>query len=1137
MHSGNVSVSVYTKDRYVKGILVNEGPEDPLCNDKARGAELRGNHDAYQLGECNKNDICWEKVEYAVMNGMMIGLPVGKHLMVIDAFDGCYNASTCCFIFEVKDKIAPVMKCDDDLQVTLSNANGYTSGYAQVSAADIDENSTDNCKLAWIAVRRNVPDACVASFIAKGYDTNGNGKLDAASASGDVTNADGFDINGDGDIADFGEAFIIKGGKLMTPLQDVVEFFCCDLTERVTVELWGGDASGNTNYCWMDLAIEDKVAPVCAAPWDVVIDCDDKNLGLIDSKTASARIFGDVTILSGNDCAALDTVYTVEKKLKCGAGYIIRKWTLTKQTAKGPITVECSQKITIRAIHEYNICFPKDASFDCKTPIVDTVLTDELGCDILAVNVFDKRYDASDDECYKIFRTYTVINWCAYDDRCGDPMTEGKVYVVNRATFGNYGKAPIYVLVRDENRNEVEEFYLSKDLTPKNADDERFFPAKCNATDEFYHSFMYTQIIKVYDSERPVVTATRDTFCTSPTACTANITKVVTLKDNCTNVVELERQQLMIAPFQTLDAGKMILYSTPRWSVKDLGNGQFEISVSNVPEGLHDLVVVGRDECGNLSVATRLPFVVKDCKAPAPICINGLSTELMPDGNNGGMMVVWASDFVASKIYDCNGQGPETKDGLKLVTKYSINRVGSPVVSTQTSLNLTCADAGKVILVELHAWDEAGNHDFCVTFIEVQDNRKVCPGVNPLAGEISGLITTDELEPLNGVNLDLSGTLQMAQTTSTNGAYLFNNLTRGGDYTVTAQLDKNHLNGVSTFDLVLMQKHILGVGLITNPYRLIAADVNNSKSISTLDMIQVRKLILGIDVKFANVPSWKFVDASYTFLEAGNPWSAVLPEVANINDLVGKVKADFIAIKMGDVNGNASASGAVASEIRGAKDMILSTPEQTLKVGQTYEVTFRAKDLAQVQGFQFTLQVAEGAEIIGLDYGVMKAENFGLFQNEGLITTSFHSVAALADDAILFTLKLKANTASNLSEVLTINSRRTNIEAYNQHNEVMGVQLSFGHSSSHDQAALYQNTPNPFTDATSIGFYLPSATRAVLTVRDVKGALIYKVEGNYTKGNNQVILKQEQLRASGVMYYTLETSDFTATKKLVLMNR
>nr|WP_290934627.1 hypothetical protein [Haliscomenobacter sp.] len=62
----------------------------------------------------------------------------------------------------------------------LSNANGYVNGYAQVTAEDIDEGSWDNCKLAWIAVRRNVPTACAASFIQKGYDSNGNGKIDAA---------------------------------------------------------------------------------------------------------------------------------------------------------------------------------------------------------------------------------------------------------------------------------------------------------------------------------------------------------------------------------------------------------------------------------------------------------------------------------------------------------------------------------------------------------------------------------------------------------------------------------------------------------------------------------------------------------------------------------------------------------------------------------------------------------------------------------------------------------------------------------------------------------------------------------------------------------------------------------------------
>nr|WP_290932897.1 hypothetical protein [Haliscomenobacter sp.] len=282
------------------------------------------------------------------------------------------------------------------------------------------------------------------------------------------------------------------------------------------------------------------------APWDVTVDCDEKNLAIIEDKAASAAIFGDVSITTGSDCANLDTVYTVTKSLKCGYGKIVRTWSLTKETVKGPITITCYQTIWVRPVHEYDICFPKDVDSDCKTPIIDTVLTDELACDILAVNITDKRYDATGDECYKIFRTYSVINWCPYDDRCGDPLLQTNITVIPRNVFDNHGKAPIYVLVRDreDNRRDgVEEFYISKDLIvdTKDQDDIRFTPPYCSIAGEFYHSFIYTQIIKVYDEVAPVVTAPRDTFCIREGLdCLADITITIAATDNCTDKVSLK---------------------------------------------------------------------------------------------------------------------------------------------------------------------------------------------------------------------------------------------------------------------------------------------------------------------------------------------------------------------------------------------------------------------------------------------------------------------------------------------------------------------------------------------------------------------------------------------------------------------
>jgi hypothetical protein len=1112
----NATVSVKTRDRYVKGILVAENT--------------------------------WDKVDYAIMNGMMIGVPVGTHRMIIDAFDGCYNAKRDSFTFVVKDKIAPVMKCDDQLNISLSNGNGYTTGYAQVTAEEINEGSWDNCKLAWIAVRRNVPTGCEASFIGKDYDTNGNGKLDPLPADGDWTKADGFDRNDDGDLNDLGETFILKGGKLMTPLRDQVEFFCCDLTALVTVELWGEDIHGNTNFCWDELVIEDKVAPTCVAPWPLTVDCDEKCLEKIDEKKTSTLCFGDVSITSGNDCADLDTVYTVEKKLKCGYGTITRKWALTKQTVKGPITINCSQTLTVLPRHEYNICFPKDASADCKTPIVDTVITDELGCDILAVNVFDKRYDASDDECYKIFRTYTVMNWCTFSDECYDATDLGdgssdhaNAFVVDRGTFGNYGKKPLYVLVRDEDLEDGDgEIYISKDLEVSDEDEDYSFSDKdyglyyCDETEDYYQVFQYTQIIKVYDDTRPVVTGDPGKFCIREGAdCLANLKMVITGKDNCSDKVTLQTQLLMIAPYQTLDASKMIMFDTKTWSTKDLGNGNFEINVKDLALlGKHDLIVVVRDECGNLSVPTRIPFTIEDCKGPAPICINGLSTGIMPDGNGGGMMAVWATDFVASKIYDCNGQGPETKDGLKLVTKYSINRVGSPVNKDQTGLNFTCADiAFSPILVELHAWDEAGNHDFCITFVEMIDSRGVCPGSAP-GLNVAGTISTEGAANLQGASIALSGAASQSATTAANGGYTFVNLSKGGDFTVTPQLDKNHLNGVSTFDLVLIQKHILGIQALNSPYKMIAADVNNSKSISTLDLIALRKLILNIDQSFQNNTSWRFVDAAYSFPNATNPWSVPFPEVVSINDIAANATANFVAIKVGDVNASASVSSATSAEVRTNGTFKLNTLEQHLKAGNEYQVAFTATDLQDIQGYQFALNLDQSkVELLDIEYGVAKAENFGVFKNEGIITTSWNSKY---EPGALFTLVLRAKADAKLSSALSLN-RAVSPEAYNQNNENLGIVLNYASEAVAAGYELLQNTPNPFNGETQIGFNLPKATKATLSISDGKGALLYKVEGSYAKGNNQVTLKKEQLGASGVLYYTLETTEFVATKKMVIL--
>ena len=328
-------------------------------------------------------------------------------------------------------------------------------------------------------------------------------------------------------------------------------------------------------------------------------------------------------------------------------------------------------------------------------------------------------------------------------------------------------------------------------------------------------------------------------------------------------------------------------------------------SQASVPPGHYKIYCSAFDGCF-YGTRDSFEFVVKNEISPLPICVNGLSIEsLQSDGQGGGTLTLKATDFVGGPIYDLNGQGPDTLGGKKLITHYSINRLGQPADSSQKEIKLSCFDANKVIIVELHAWDKNGRDGFCTTYVEVQNVRKIC--FDEFGYFIYGQIFTEANAGVQNVTVDLNGAHHStnAKTIKT-GNYSLVNLKRDEYYILTPKLDDNPLNGVSTYDIVLIQKHILNIQALNSPFKMIAADVNNSGSISTLDIIQLRKLILGIDTKFSNNRSWRFINASYIFPSPLiNPWQDKFPESISIASWSTGLSTDFVAIKIGDVNASA----------------------------------------------------------------------------------------------------------------------------------------------------------------------------------------------------------------------------------------
>lgn len=410
-------------------------------------------------------------------------------------------------------------------------------------------------------------------------------------------------------------------------------------------------------------------------------------------------------------------------------------------------------------------------------------------------------------------------------------------------------------------------------------------------------------------------------------------------------------------------------------------------------------------------------------------------------------------------------------------------------------------------------------------------------GAAPIRPFIAGNISSSFGNPVPNVELSISGQPSANLLTGQDGDYYWENAQAGQSYLVRPLLDANHGNGVSTIDLILINRHILGVEPLTNPYRLIAADINNSQSISSLDLIGIQRVIIGISETFSNNTSWRFVPARYVFPQAANPWFEAFPESITIDNMpaTGVDDADFIAIKIGDLNGDAALPLQAISQ-RSAYRLL--TKEAKAQAGASFEVPIRLAPGEDWEGCQFTLQYDPAAlELEGIEYGLATEACLGWrFLHKGWITASWMR-APLEETAVdmpLFTLRFRARQTGELSRWLSIGSGFTPAEAYDESLRAYGLHLDFEGLQQTAGLALFQNMPNPFKGETSIGFELPQAGEASLQVHAPNGSLLYEQHGYFPAGYHELRLDASAL-PEGLLFYTLRTQGQTVTQRMMVL--
>jgi hypothetical protein len=821
-----------------------------------------------------------------------------------------------------------------------------------------------------------------------------------------------------------------------------VSFNCADVGIPVTVRVRVTNASGLRDSCDAIVMVNDKTGPLvleCAA--DTVVAC--------DAYTGNPNDYGDATFFDfcgpAPDVAAVD-----DQRDKCGVGLIRRIFTATDPSGNSSTCVQVIQIVNSKPLTESLITWPEDYVLegcvspsavhpDSLAPPYSRPVVDGSICSIVAIGYKDETLVVNNPGCFKIFRTWTVVDCCIHNPQ--DPNSPGV--------------------------------------------------------------FTYTQMIKVIDNDPPVLNC-------PPTL-------PVSVGPNCS---------VIFANLPDITADDC----NPK--VKITNNSPFSINKGpnasgNYPLGVTPVTFFASDGCGNFS-SCKVDVVVSDFSPPTPQCIHGLSTDL--GLCEGEIVVKIMAHFFNKGSYDnCSAPG-------SLVYSFSAD--------TSDNVRMyTCENKNDTVPVQMWVTDAAGNQAFCGTYIIIQDNFNLCPGGKPL--QLGGLVQSPYGDPLEGVNVILSGDGQGQQITGVPGSFLFKDLPPGGTYTLSAGKSTQPLTGVSTYDLLLIQKHLLGVNTIQDPLKLLAADANLSGHISVADIIQLRKWILQPQPDVHPLKAWRFINPNQP-MNPQNPLNT--PDLEQIT--IGPLKEDLagvemMAVKVGDVSGDAFNGGYWDADTRSERPILtFHSGNEEFQAGKSVEWTLQVRELIQLQALQMALAwdpallAFEGVQTLP---NALKLDNghFGISDiQKGILRLSWSDAhgGELNGGEALFRLRFRALGQGSLSESVHLIESVLPSEAVWAGSECpAGIKVDWLVAQEEEvpSYALYQNKPNPFRDMTMIGFRLPQAAEVTLRLFTPGGQVITEFRGKYPPGYHEMSVPGEILPPNGVIFYRLDAPGFSETKKMI----
>ena len=444
--------------------------------------------------------------------------------------------------------------------------------------------------------------------------------------------------------------------------------------------------------------------------------------------------------------------------------------------------------------------------------------------------------------------------------------------------------------------------------------------------------------------------------------------------------------------------------------------------------------------------------------------------------------------------------------------------------------NFECRDIG---IHEILIQGITNSEEFfaCKELVVVYDSTSNCSDVVQVPKAILGKILTQEGVPVQNVSISItSGDLSFFRNTNEDGIFLFNDLPNE-TYLIEPNRKMDYGNGVTTQDLLIVQKHLLDLKKIKSPYQLIAADINNSSSITAWDMILIRQIILRAIDEFPGNDSWRFVEANYDFEDPLNPFDEMLPASYEVDFLpVISVNNNFTAVKIGDLNHSVIANQNQINQSRSSdtnRAPLFQMINKHFQKGEVFTVEINATQNFKATGFQIAFEIEETVLSLEAVQGVPK-EAFRKERN--ILRVSHTEIASKKFEANqnILQLTFRAKKEGALLNNFALAKTDFANEWYDSTLQNHPLHIHFTNPPS---LFITANYPNPFTNSTLLPITVPQEGLLYLSIYNIKGKEVWSMQKNLAAGSHEVPIIAS-FPSSGIYVYQVKFGDENIQGKL-----